>query len=296
MDIVTLENVHKQFDQLSAINGISLSIKAGDVLGLLGHNGAGKTTTIKLILGLLNPSQGNIEVFGTSPTSQAFKQKRKKIGFVQENVAFYPQLTGFETLFYFAQLKGYKTKHCHLQLEQFGLSHAANQKLSTYSKGMKQRLGLAQALLAPPSLLLLDEPTAGLDPVATQLVYKSVDSLKKQGCTIILCSHELNQLTRHIDHAAILLNGELQAYGCIEILQEQLHLPFIVSIQGKNLINQLPSQLKPHVHSYTHEQLVLIGKLNDKFTLLQAIGKLQGVIDFDWKLPTLEDVYLHCCG
>ena len=191
MSIVELKQVEKKYQNVHALHALDLSLNSGEVFGLFGHNGAGKTTVIKLILGLIEASGGQISVFGENPTHASAQQIRSKLGFLQENVSFYDHLTGLEVLEYFAELKGIAKKQCADLLAQVGLTLASKRRVRTYSKGMRQRLGLAQALLGKPKLLLLDEPTVGLDPIATREFYQSIDQLKKEGCSVVLCSHVL---------------------------------------------------------------------------------------------------------
>ncbi|MCW8886220.1 MAG: ABC transporter ATP-binding protein, partial [Motiliproteus sp.] len=199
MSIVELERVEKHYQSVHALQGLDLVIQPGEILGLFGHNGAGKTTTIKLILGLIEATKGTVRVFGEDPTLSEARNLRRKLGFLQENVSFYDQLTGLEVLNYFAKLKGVSKKQSRELLHQVGLDHAIKRRVKTYSKGMRQRLGLAQALLGDPKLLLLDEPTVGLDPIATQDFYQRLNQLKERGCTIILCSHVLPGVEKYID-------------------------------------------------------------------------------------------------
>src|SRR5690606_30958723 len=141
--------------------------------------------------------------------------------YLPENVMFYPQLTGRETLTHFARLKQANTRQIEELLSQVGLQHAADRRVKTYSKGMRQRLGLAQALLGNPRLLLLDEPTVGLDPIATQDLYVLIDRLRQGGTSVILCSHVLPGVEPHIDRAAILAGGQLEAVGTLASLRNE---------------------------------------------------------------------------
>ncbi|WP_343216928.1 ABC transporter ATP-binding protein [Kistimonas asteriae] len=295
MTILQMDNVVKQFDTLKALQGISLSLEEGEVLGLFGHNGAGKSTSMKLILGLLSPDEGEISVFGEQPDQKGFRQQRHRIGFLQENVSFYEQLTGLEVLLFFARLKGYGRKMCLELLERLGLAHAVGRKVGTWSKGMRQRLGLAQALLGEPKLLLLDEPTVGLDPSATQDFYGSVAELKAQGCSVILCSHVLPGVERYIDRAAIMGQGRVLAQGELETLRAQADLPVSVLLEGENLLQQLPDDLKALAQG-TREQagrLQLQGRADDKLKLLRGAATMPGLTDIQWRVPNLEDLYNH---
>lgn len=290
MTIVELENVEKHYKGVHALQKLNLTLKQGEVLGLFGHNGAGKTTTIKLILGLIQASAGQVRVFGKDPMGENAHNLRRQLGFLQENVSFYQQMTGLEVLNYFAKLKGGTKTQTTALLEQVGLSHAAKRRVKTYSKGMRQRLGLAQALLGEPKLLLLDEPTVGLDPIATQDFYHSIASLKKQGSTIILCSHVLAGVEKYIDRALILGQGQLLAEGQLSDLSAQTGLPVIVHLNGANL------QLPDHLHAdatWVNNGVQLRVTQQEKMTLLQQVMTLPGLEDVNIQMPTLEDIYTH---
>ncbi|MFD2231144.1 ABC transporter ATP-binding protein [Alkalimarinus sediminis] len=295
MSVVELNQVKKYFDGVAAIKELTLNIEEGEVLGLFGHNGAGKTTTMKLILGLLKPSEGVVSVFGHSPASPHFSDYRYRLGFLPENVSFYQQLTGKEVLAYFAKLKKVSKNRVVQLLEEVGLSHAANRKVKTYSKGMKQRLGLAQALLTEPKLLLLDEPTVGLDPIATQDFYTMVDQLKKAGCSVVLCSHVLPGVEKHIDRAAILGAGQLQALGTLAELRQQAELPTIIHAYGE--INQdiLRSELAEQVTSISSNDSVLEIHTthSEKTNVLRQVMKHPGCTDIDLHTPSLEQIYRY---
>lgn len=232
--VVTLESVSKHYKHLRALDGINLTLNSGEIMGLFGHNGAGKTTMMKLILGVITVSDGQIKVCGVDPKSKQAWNSRKEIGYLPENVSFYEQLTGHEVLTYFARLKSVPKGQVSPLLEKVGLSSAMHRQVKTYSKGMRQRLGLAQAFLGKPTLLLLDEPTVGLDPIATQEFYLSVNQLRNEGASIILCSHVLPGVEQHIDRAMILSNGKSIAIGTLDELRQQANLPVVIKTQGIN--------------------------------------------------------------
>ena len=164
--IVEARGVTKDFGTVQAVRGVDLDIAPGELFGLIGHNGAGKSTLFKMMLGLIPVTRGEIRLDGESVTGPRFRETRRKIGYLPENVVLYDNLTGLETLFFFADLKAVPRSECAALLEKVGLSHAAGRRVREYSKGMRQRLGFAQALLGTPRLLFLDEPTTGLDPGA----------------------------------------------------------------------------------------------------------------------------------
>lgn len=300
MTVVQLEQVKHRFGDVEALKGINLSLDKGETLGLFGHNGAGKTTIIKLILGLLRPVNGSVSVFGHDPVHSDFRQQRYKLGFLPENVSFYQQLTGLDVLEFLARLKNIPVKDCDQHLQQVGLDHAKNRKVKTYSKGMRQRLGLAQALLSEPSLLLLDEPTVGLDPIATQDFYSIIDNLRKKGCAIVLCSHVLPGVEKYINKAAILSAGELQAWGSLEELSSKLQLPVTVRIQtsenAETIVGQLSKQLADCVQSSQRigeNTLEFQIMAPYKMPLLRELVQNEAVFDIDIQNPSLDQLYKH---
>ena len=302
--MIELQGVHKQFDGVHAVNGISLVVQEGEVLGLFGHNGAGKTTTMKLILGLLKPSSGTISVMGESPAENN-KVIKRSLGYLPENVSFYPQLTGREVLYYFGKLKGVSKKQCDLLIERVGLGHACLRKVKTYSKGMKQRLGLAQALLGEPRLLLLDEPTGGLDPVATVDFYQVVDELKHKGCAVVLCSHVLPGVEKHISKAAILGKGCLVAYGALDELRDQARLPIRLNAtfsQGRDQqFSVMESAIKSAQGDQPHFQVKKVNAQSiecavsseNKLSVLKQLSAHDHLTDMEMHMPSLEQIYLH---
>lgn len=290
MSIVELSNVEKHYQNVHALKQLNLSLNQGEILGLFGHNGAGKTTTIKLILGLIKPSAGQVQVFGEDPAGDNAYHLRRQLGFLQENVSFYQQLTGLEVVSYFAKLKGCDKKQCGELLEQVGLSHAANRRVKTYSKGMRQRLGLAQALLGEPKLLLLDEPTVGLDPIATQDFYQSIAQLKAQGSTVILCSHMLAGVEKYIDRALILGQGKLLAEGSLKQLRQQTDLPVSLHLHGSNII--LPKQLQDKATTQDDGIHIQVSP-QQKMATLRQIMMLSEVENIDLHMPSLDDIYMH---
>lgn len=296
MAIVEIKNATMNFAGLNALEDLSLTISEGEVLGLFGHNGAGKTTTMKLILGLLTPSEGLVNVFSQIPSSQSFSEFRYKLGFLPENVSFYPQLTGREILHYFAKLKQVKKARADSLLEEVGLGHAADRKVKTYSKGMKQRLGLAQAILTEPRLLLLDEPTVGLDPIATQDFYSMIDQLRLKGCAVVLCSHVLPGVEKHIDRAAILGKGKLQALGSIKELRHGANLPVVVDVHGYMDKEKLLSKIDNLVMSASiiDDSTIRIQTVqSEKLSVISETSSYPGVSDIELFPPSLEEVYRH---
>lgn len=296
---VELKDVCKYYPNINALHPLSMSVKAGEVLGLFGHNGAGKSTLMKLILGVLKPSGGEILALGHCPRSNKAHDYRTLFGYLPENVSFYEHLTGREVLHYLAKLKGHNKAQANKLLEEVNLAPAADRAVKTYSKGMRQRLGLAQAFLGEPKLLILDEPTVGLDPVATQDFYLTVDRLKSGGCAVILCSHVLPGVEHHIDRAMILSEGRKLALGPLDELRKAAKLPIEISVSGlsrpqiETNLNNLSGNHSwlQSAHGEYHHRFTTAPE--NKLELLKRLSREEALQDLHIKLPSLEDLYRY---
>ena len=208
---------HRQ--SIAAVLDLNLRVNAGEVYGLLGPNGSGKSTTLKIILGLVSPTRGRTEIFGRD---SSLVESREAVGFLPENPYFYKYLTAEETLRFFGKLcrlHGARLKkRIDELLDLVGLTDARNRRLGTYSKGMLQRIGLAQALINEPRLVVLDEPTAGVDPAGSRDIRNLIVDLKRRGITVLLSSHLLAQAQGICDRVGILANGTLVREGRLEEL------------------------------------------------------------------------------
>ena len=205
--------------KIRAVDDVSINIMPGEVYGLIGPNGSGKSTTMKALLGLLRPTMGSCYVFGKNSLKT---DSRQEIGFLPENPYFYKHLSGEETLRFYAKLCGMRgkalNKHVDKMLEMVSLQDARKRRVGGYSKGMLQRIGLAQALIHEPRLIILDEPTAGVDPVGSREIRDLIVRLKDQGVTVFLCSHLLEQVQEVCDHVGIIFNGKIVKEGSLEDL------------------------------------------------------------------------------
>ncbi|WP_027484403.1 ABC transporter ATP-binding protein [Rhodanobacter sp. OR87] len=290
---IECEALAKRYSALAALDGISARVPCGQVIGLLGHNGAGKSTLIKLILGLIAPSGGRLQVLGQSPWRA--HALRRRIGYLPESATFYGNLSGRELLHYLARLKQAPREQVSALLERVGLAPAADRRIGTYSKGMRQRLGLAQALLGSPELVLLDEPTTGLDPQATRELYRIVGELRADGRCLLVSSHLLAELEPHIDGALILRQGKLLAAGSLHALGEQAALPAQVLLRPREqampeLIARLESgglSAQPRPDGRLELQVPRAGKLRTLRELLDD----PAVVDVDVREPTLAQLY-----
>ena len=208
---------HRQ--SIVAVRDLDLRVEPGEVYGLLGPNGSGKSTTLKVILGLVSPTRGRTEIFGRD---SSLVDSREAVGFLPENPYFYKYLTGEETLRFFGKLCGLSgaqlRKRIDELLELVGLTNARKRRLGTYSKGMLQRIGLAQALIHEPRLVVLDEPTAGVDPAGSRDIRNLIVDLKRRGITVLLSSHLLAQAQEICDRVGILANGVLVREGRLDEL------------------------------------------------------------------------------
>ncbi|MCP8615505.1 ABC transporter ATP-binding protein [Salirhabdus salicampi] len=224
--IIELQNVTKEYREVKAVNKLSLSIKKGEIFGLLGPNGAGKSTTIFMVLGLTEPTEGEVSVCGLHATNQPIEVK-KQVGFLPDTVGFYEDMTGIENLMLTGELNGLRKQEAKRRglelLQQVGLGDVADKKVGKFSRGMKQRLGLADVLMKNPKVMILDEPTLGIDPSGIKQFLTLIEELSKEkGITVLLSSHHLHHVQRICDRVGIFVNGELMACGNMEQLQRQL--------------------------------------------------------------------------
>jgi len=217
--LITLSHVGKTFGQHLAVDDVDLTLAAGECIGLVGHNGAGKSTLIKLMLGLFRPTAGSVRVLGADPAGSAAAPSRAALGYLPENVAFQPSMTGIETLSFYARLKRQPVRVVPALLERVGLGSVGRRRVGTYSKGMCQRLGLAQALLGNPRALLLDEPTSGLDPAARQDLYAIMRGLRDDGACVLISSHALAELEGQADRVVVMSHGRKVADGTLSTLR-----------------------------------------------------------------------------
>jgi len=222
---VEVKNLTKVFtlglkkEYVVAIDNLSFEVKAGEVYGLIGPNGSGKSTTMKVVLGLMAPSKGEAKVFGLDSGDI---RARNEIGFLPENPYFYKHLSGAETLRFYGKLCGMRGRELEDRVKELlklvDLEGAANRRLGGYSKGMLQRIGLAQSLVQNPRLVILDEPTAGVDPIGSRHIRDLILRLRDEGYTVFLCSHLLEQVQEVCDRVGILFQGRMRKEGRLEEL------------------------------------------------------------------------------
>lgn len=223
--IIEAEGLTKKYGHQTAVNNLHLQIREGEVFGFLGPNGAGKTTTLLMFLGLTEPTSGKVKVIGFDPTRDPFHVK-EKVGYLPENVGFYDDMDARQNLQYIARLNRIPDKisadRITESLKVVDLLEEVGKKVGTYSKGMRQRLGIAEVLVKEPKLIFLDEPTIGLDPDGTNRMLDLIRSLSRdKNITIFLSSHLLDQVQRICDRVGIMIKGDLVAMGLIEELAKK---------------------------------------------------------------------------
>jgi len=294
--IVEVRGVSRHYGPVRAVDGIDLAIRRGEVFGLIGHNGAGKSTLFRLMLGLERPSAGEIVIDGAPVGGRGFRAVRRRLGYVPENVVLYDNLTGLETLRFFARLKGVPAAACGAALDRVGLEHAGERRVGEYSKGMRQRLGIAQALLGQPGLLLLDEPTSGLDPEAIRAFYALLRDLRADGVTVVLSSHNLAEIQDRLDRLAIMAGGTVRATGTVSDLRAQVRLPLSLRLVVRSgamtaTLDMLQALPVTNIDTTTETISFRCGPEAKMAVLAMLATQSDDVIDIHVREPSLEDVF-----
>lgn len=269
--IIELKRLTKRYDTQVAVNGLNLTISRGEVFGLLGPNGAGKTTTILMMLGLTEPTSGSARICGLDPVRQALQIKRR-VGYMPDDVGFYEDRTAIDNLMLTARLNRIPSAEgiarAQELLELVGLKDAVNKKVGAFSRGMRQRLGIADVLIKRPEVVILDEPTLGIDPEGVRELLKLISDLsRKEKITVLLSSHHLHQVQQICDRVGLFVRGELIASGDIESLAEQLDDEGTVTVEleaegwSEDLIHRLTnlsgviSYHGPQSHELVHNSI-----------------------------------------
>ena len=303
--IIELQGLTKCYGSKKVVDNLNLNIKKGEIFGLLGPNGAGKTTTILMLLGLIEPTTGIAKVCGYNSIKNPIKVKTK-VGYMPDNIGFYDQMTGLENLIYIGQLNGFT----HTQAKEVagsimnsvGLGRDLHTKTAAYSKGMKQRLGLADVLIKQPEIIILDEPTLGIDPSGVKEFLLLIKRLSQQhGLTVILSSHHLNHVQQVCDRVGIFVNGNLLVQGNIEELSNKLFSdsPYQVDLKLQQPISQ------PWAHKKELLQLRGVTKVNVNHNEVNIsckeqltseivnfmVSKNYDIIGVQQKQYGLEDIY-----
>ncbi len=290
MDSLVLEHVCKTFGGFAALRDVSFTVGAGQKVALLGHNGAGKTTLMKAVLGLQPADSGRIRVMGAAPGSLS---ARRQVAFLPENVAFHSALTGREQIRLYLRLRGQPVKLADALLERVGLGPAAHRRIGTYSKGMRQKVGLAQALIGAPRLMILDEPTSGLDPVSRREFYAILDDLARQGTAILLSSHALTEVEARTDRIVILSKGQVVADDTLAGLRAAAGLPTRIQVAARpGAADEVARALQAGRRNGVMVDLTCSPE--DKLERLREITALGAKVrDLDVVPPSLDDIYEH---
>jgi len=223
--VIAAEGLTKRYGPVVAVERLTLTLQRGEVFGLLGPNGSGKTTTILMLLGLTDPDEGTVRVLGYDPSRHPLAVKRR-VGYLPDSVGFYDDLTARENLAYTARLNGLPRRDAEERIEEAlaraGLAEVADRRVGAFSRGMRQRLGLADVLIKRPEITILDEPTAGLDPEAAQEFLALIRTLKMQGMTVLLSSHLLHQVQAVCDRVGLFSRGRMVLEGAFESLADRV--------------------------------------------------------------------------
>ena len=296
---IRTSNLTKEFDGRKVVNEINLTVSRGEIYGFLGPNGAGKTTTIRMILGFIQPSNGNVEILGEKNGSN-FADVRKRLGVVGENIYLYDNMTAWEYLEFFCQLYGVKPKRSKALMERMELADFGHLLANDFSQGMKKKLSLARALLHDPEVIILDEPTSGLDPYGVVQVRELLDEKREAGCAIILSSHILSEIERTADRVGIIHHGRLLREDTLKAVTDQLISGVVLNIELENEIPGLVSRLDKLENvrkvSVDGRNLVIEGdKENDmRASVSKALTAMNGVvIGMNIQKNSLEEAFMR---
>jgi ABC-2 type transport system ATP-binding protein len=297
--VIQTHELSKRYGRVVAVQDLNLHIEAGEVYGLLGPNGSGKTTTILMLLGLTEPSGGWARVLGFDPVREPLSLKRR-VGYLPDSVGFYGELTAWENLAYTARLNGLPPREAEGRigavLERMGLSEAAHRPVATFSRGMRQRLGLAEVLLKEPQVVILDEPTLGLDPEAAQAFLGMIRQLKEEGITVLLSSHLLQQVQAVCDRVGLFHRGKLVLEGKVnELAQRVLGGAYRIRLEA-GAVEGLAERLRvlPGVNRVESDGAGMRLEAAQDIrplvarTVLEAGGELRSL---SLEIPSLDEVY-----
>lgn len=279
---------------IEAVRGLSFDVQAGEVVGFLGPNGAGKSSTLKALMGFIEPCGGKCEIFGCPAGT---RESRARVGYLPEVALYYPFLSPLETLTLYGELQGLSGKQLQREamylLELVGLAQAANKRNRTLSKGMLQRVGIAQSLLGEPELLILDEVTSGLDPVGRKELRQVLKARRDAGCTLFFSSHELSEVEMLCDRILVIHNGKFVDERLIPELKQELRNYELAYTGSVSLLDLTEDWSEPKTGEF-------IARFHTKDALLQALDRVQKgsgkIIDIVAREGSLEDYFVETIG
>lgn len=295
--MISISSLSKYFGKIHALDNLNLEIKKGELLGIIGPNGAGKTTAIRIICGILKPDSGDVIVNGYSVLSDPIKVK-SMIGYLPEEPNLYERFKARDLLKYFGELYGVPKDKLNERiselLELVGMEKRADHRINTFSKGLRQRIGIARALIHDPQIIIFDEPTMGLDPATSLAIRGFIEDLKGEK-TIVLCTHYMDEADALCDRVAILNSGKIMDMGTPEYLKAKIHGDIILKIKIKHPdinVNKIHSLSSVESVNLKGENLSISLNSKDEISDIAAsIGN--NMISINTKEPSLEDVFIH---
>lgn len=306
MTFLKVENLYKSFGSIKAVDGISFEVNKGEVFGLLGPNGAGKSTTISMVSTLFPPTKGEVLFEGNNIFAKE-NSLRKNLGVVPQDIALYPTLTGYENLHFWGSMYGLKgsglKKRINEVSEVIGLNGRLKDRVDKYSGGMKRRLNIGAALLHKPELLIMDEPTVGIDPQSRNHILDTVLELNRQGMTIIYTSHYMEEVEYLCSRICIMDQGRIIASGTqeelVELIKGETQISLKLDKTNKDIIGELGLIMGVTKAELVQDEVVVLTKNGDTL-LAEIIAKITEhggrISSIDVKKPNLESVFLHLTG
>ena len=291
----------KAYGHFMAVDGLDLHLDEGEVFGFLGPNGSGKSTTILMLLGLTEPTAGRVEVCGHNPTRDPLSVKRQ-VGYLPESVGFYADLSGIDNLRYTAELNNMRRERANERintlLEMVGLGEARAQQVGQYSRGMKQRLGLADVLLKEPRLVILDDPTLGLDPTGIQWLLGVIEEMSTQGIAVFLSSHQLQEVQQVCHRVGIMSHGKMVLQGTVDDLMSQRESGAYLlelEVSGGDGLSDVVKAIPGVQHCEAHgNQLVVEASTDVRSQVVATVAKHGAdLLELHSHNKTLEDIYLR---
>ena len=295
--VLETRNITKRFKDVLAVDSLSMRVRKGEIYGFLGPNGAGKSTTIKMVMGLFHPTSGEAFINGKLVNGGGV-ELRRDVGFLPERISFYDNLTPVQTLNFFCELRGADKSVVPSLIKDVGLDDAANRKVGTFSKGMTQLLGVAQAMIGTPSIYVLDEPTGGLDARWVKVVRDRLRALNEAGATIVFSSHILSEVQALCHRVAIIDKGRLVAEDTIENISERLNIRPRLWIRSPSLNGQIPQWIRDikEIEDATVKDDTLLVTCDASVRLkVMTVMKEKGmdIQDFRTIEPSLEEAFVR---